>query len=266
MNSSRGAETPAELMRVSKRFGRNGTGRTALDEVSFRAEAGRLHLLLGPSGSGKTTLLTLMAGLQRPTSGTVVLFGRSLGEYSPGALQQLRAQSIGFVFQDFQLIDSLGVDQNIEMVLKFAGCSRVQARRRVRELLAQFGIGYLHTRRPASLSQGEKQRVALARAVANQAPLILADEPTASLESRQGLEVIHLLRDYAHVQGRCVIVASHDLRLTEFADTVHLLDDGILRPWDGPQGGYRPPQGSAPVRAAGLASETESAFTGGADR
>jgi putative ABC transport system ATP-binding protein len=228
---------PVRLIGVCKWFEKEGTGRPVLNEVSFCAEAGRLHLLLGPSGSGKTTLLTMMAGLQRPTAGHVVLFGRPLAEYSPNALQQLRARSIGFVFQDFQLIDSLAVHQNIALVLKFAGHSNVQARRRAGDLLEQFGIGHLRKRWPASLSQGEKQRVAVARAVANRPGLVIADEPTASLESTQGLGVIHLLRDYARLWGQCVIVASHDLRLADYADTVQRLDDGNLRPWDGSNSG-----------------------------
>jgi putative ABC transport system ATP-binding protein len=188
---------------------------------------------MGPSGSGKTTLLTMMAGLQRPTSGTVVLFGKRLTEYSPVDLQQLRAKSMGFVFQDFQLIDSLSVYQNIALVLKFAGRSGRDARRVVADLLERFGITDLRDRRPGKLSQGEKQRVAVARAVANKAQLIIADEPTASLESTQGLGVINLLRDYARQQQRCVIVASHDLRLVEYADTVQRIEDGVLRSSNG---------------------------------
>jgi putative ABC transport system ATP-binding protein len=200
-----------------------------LDSVSFKAQTGQLHLLMGPSGSGKTTLLTMMAGLQRPTSGTVVLFGKRLTDYSPVDLQQLRARTMGFVFQDFQLIDSLNVFQNIALVLKFAGRSGSGARRMVDELLERFGIAYLRDRRPVKLSQGEKQRVAVARAVANNARLIIADEPTASLESAQGLGVIGLLRNYARHEQRCVIVASHDLRLVEYADTVQRIEDGVLR-------------------------------------
>lgn len=227
------ATCPVELSRVSKWFEKETSDRPVLNEVCFTGEAGRLHLLLGPSGSGKTTLLTMMAGLQRPTSGEVILFGRPLADYSPAELQRLRARSIGFVFQDFQLIDSFDVFDNLALVLKFAGRSKVQTRRTVDILLEQFGIGHLRKRRPAGLSQGEKQRVAVARAVANRPGLIIADEPTASLESSQALDVFHLLRDYAHLERQCVIVASHDLRLAEHADTVQRLEDGILRPWNG---------------------------------
>lgn len=216
------------LAHVSKWFGHNGEGSKVLDEICFTAKPAHLHLILGPSGSGKTTLLTLMAGLQRPSAGSVFLFGRDVTEFTAEDLREMRARSIGFVFQDFQLIDSLTVYQNIALVLKFAGRSRAQARKTIQELLAQFDITYLQDRKPWNLSHGEKQRVAIVRAVANQPQLIIADEPTASLESTQGLDVIHLLRDYAREYGRSVIVASHDLRLAGYADTVQRIQDGIL--------------------------------------
>jgi putative ABC transport system ATP-binding protein len=224
-------EYPVRLVRVSKRFADGRAGTAALQDISFAAEAGSLHLFLGPSGSGKTTLLTLMAGLQRPTSGEVILFGREVESYGARALQTLRARALGFMFQEFHLIDSLSVQQNVSLVLRFAGSTRLESRRRVLSLLNQLGIAHLKDRFPVHLSQGEKQRVALARALANHAALVIADEPTASLESTQGLEAIQLLGDYAHREGHCVIVASHDLRLARHADSVHHLDDGILRPW-----------------------------------
>jgi len=169
-----------------------------------------------------------MAGLQQPSTGRVILFGRDLTEFTASELREVRARSIGFVFQDFQLIESLTVHQNIALVLKFAGRPRIQAREKIRELLARFDITYLQDRRPGNLSHGEKQRVAIARAIANEPQLIIADEPTASLESAQGLDVIHLLRDYARDDGRCVIVASHDLRLAGYADTAQYIEDGTL--------------------------------------
>jgi putative ABC transport system ATP-binding protein len=219
---------PVELVDVSKSFGVEGQLQVALDRISLRAECGELHLLLGPSGSGKTTLLTLIAGLQPPDSGSIRLFGKELDGCSPGRLQRLRARSIGFVFQDFQLIDSLTVTQNIALVLRFAGASWRKALERAQELLHRFGLTSLQQRQPQRLSQGEKQRVAIIRAVANDAPLVLADEPTASLESQQGMEIIGLLKDLARAQGRCVIVASHDLRWQSYADHVWHLHDGRL--------------------------------------
>ena len=219
---------PVSLNQVTRLFGANGLRTAAIRNVSLEVNRGELLLLLGPSGSGKTTLLTLMAGLLEPTSGTVSLFGRNIGEYSSRELQRHRARRVGFVFQTFHLIESLTVTENVMMVLRFAGKSRSEARQHALGLLKQFQIGHLAARLPAGLSQGEKQRVAVARAIANDAELIIADEPTASLETKQGFDIIHLLHDYAKVHDRCVVVASHDLRIVEFADRVMRLEDGVL--------------------------------------
>jgi putative ABC transport system ATP-binding protein len=135
---------------------------------------------------------------------------------------------MGFVFQTFRLIESLSALQNVAMVLEFAGRSHREAHHRARELLSQLGVGHLAKRKPGRFSQGEKQRVAIARAMANSPSLILADEPTACLESEQGLEIIRLLHKYASEGYGCVFVASHDLRLSEYADRVYHLQDGTL--------------------------------------
>jgi len=215
---------------LSKFFGANEHQTAAVRDVTLQAHAGEIILLLGPSGSGKTTLLTLLAGLSRPTSGRVLLFGKDIESYASRELQQVRARRIGFIFQTFLLIDSLTALENIEIVLRFNGKGRGERRRRARELLLEFGIGHLERKFPQTMSQGEKQRVAIARAIGNDASLILADEPTGSLETRQGFGVIELLRRLAKDQGRCVIVASHDLRLREFADRIVRLEDGCLQP------------------------------------
>ena len=151
-------------------------------------------LLLGPSGSGKTTFLTLMAGMQGPTSGEVYLFGKQTGEYSQRDLQIIRAKRIGFVFQTFYLIDSLTVVQNVIMVMKFAGASRDMAKKTAMAYLDKFGVSHLANSLPSKISQGEKQRVAIARALVNGAELIIADEPTGSLASQQGMEIVELLK------------------------------------------------------------------------
>jgi putative ABC transport system ATP-binding protein len=228
MTGIEGMSTVVKLDCVSKIFGSNGNRTFAVRDVSLEASCGELVLLLGPSGSGKTTLLTLMAGLVEPTSGTVSIFGENIEDYTSGQLQRLRATRIGFVFQTFHLIDSLNVIENVALVLRFAGKTRTQAKRRARELLEQFHIEHLFRKFPANLSQGEKQRVAVARAIANGAELIIADEPTASLETKQGFDIIRLLHEYAKERNRCVIVASHDLRIVEFADRVLRLEDGVV--------------------------------------
>jgi putative ABC transport system ATP-binding protein len=216
------------LDHVTKTF--NGTipGTTAVREVSFETRPGEMVLLLGPSGSGKTTLLTLIAGLARPTTGTVFLFGKRIEDFPAAVLQRTRAERIGFIFQTFLLIDSLTAAENIEMVLRFTGKRKAERSRKTRELLRELGIEDLADRFPRTMSQGEKQRVAIARAAANDAALIIADEPTGSLETKQGFDIIRLLHRQAKARNAAVIVASHDLRLKEFADRTLGLQDGTL--------------------------------------
>lgn len=228
MTGTEEKSAPVRLDSVTKIFGSNGNRTAAVRDVSLAASSGELVLLLGPSGSGKTTLLTLMAGLVEPTSGKVSLFGKDILDYSSKELQKLRAARMGFVFQTFHLIDSLNVIENVTLVLRFGGKTKAQAKKQAGELLEQFHIGNLFRKFPANLSQGEKQRVAVARAIANGAELIIADEPTASLETKQGFDIIRLLHKYAKERNRCVIVASHDLRIVEFADRVLRLEDGVV--------------------------------------
>jgi putative ABC transport system ATP-binding protein len=226
-----GFATPGPVTRlekVTKIFNDSGQPTTAVREVSLEARRGEMVLLLGPSGSGKTTLLTLIAGLTRPTSGSISLFGKNVEEYSATELQSLRAERIGFVFQTFLLIDSLTATENIEIVLRFNRKRRAERAAKTQALLGELGIEHLARRFPRAMSQGEKQRVAIARAIANDAELLIADEPTGSLETRQAVDIIALLHDQAKRRSATVIVASHDLRLKEFADRTLRLQDGML--------------------------------------
>jgi putative ABC transport system ATP-binding protein len=228
MNTIEPMAPVVRLDNVSKVFNSNEGGTIAVQAVTLEARRGELLLLLGPSGSGKTTLLALAAGLLKPTSGRVLLFGKKIESYSAAKLQDLRANRVGFIFQTFLLIESLTVSENVEVVLRFTRKSKHEARRRAGSLLKLFHIEHLAQKFPLSLSQGEKQRVAIARAIANGAGLILADEPTGSLESKQGFDIIRLLHDYAKFEQGCVIVASHDLRLVDCADRVVRMEDGKL--------------------------------------
>ncbi len=222
-----------ELVDVSKSFGTHSHKTAALRHASLGLFPGELVSLLGPSGSGKTTLLTLMTGLLKPTSGTVVLFGKVLASYTSKELQRLRARRIGFVFQTFNLIDSLTVLENVMVALRFGGKSVFEARRRAARLLEETNVAHLAKKFPATLSQGEKQRVALARAMANQADLIVADEPTASLDTANGRQIVQLLYGHAKKSGKCVVVATHDLRVTHCADRHFLIQDGVLSQSEG---------------------------------
>lgn len=216
------------LRGIGKRYRSNGHEYTALAGIDFDAHAGRLALLLGPSGSGKTTLLTVAAGFVEATEGTVSLFGHAPAAYRDGDLQRLRASRIGFVFQTFLLIDALTVAENIALQLRFSGRRGETIRRRAMEALEHVDIAGLADKRPPQLSHGERQRAAIARALATGAELLIADEPTASLDRTQGEAIIRLLHSCAADDGVCVIVASHDPRLRDFAHDIHHLENGRM--------------------------------------
>lgn len=200
----------------------------ALNHVSFQAGAGELILLLGPSGSGKSTMLTLLAGLQGPTEGSIHLFGKNIRAYSPREMQTLRARKIGFIFQTFHLIDTLSVLENVMLVMRFAKMDRRESRDRAMCYLERFGIDRFAGASPVHLSQGEKQRVAVARALSADAKLIIGDEPTGSLASEQGMEIVRLISESVKTENRCAILASHDERISFFAHRVIRLRDGRI--------------------------------------
>lgn len=218
------------LEHVSKTYSSDGQSMQAVTDVSLEIRQGEFMLFLGPSGSGKTTILTLLAGFVRPTSGIVKLGGTNTSGAHPDDLQRDRARSMGFVFQDFLLIEALTVLENVVIVQEFCGTGRREARANALALLNRLGVGHLASRFPSSLSHGEQQRVAIARALANNAGIILADEPTASLESRQAGEIAQIFRRLVTDEGRAVVVASHDLRLRDHAQRiVHLRDGRVER-------------------------------------
>ncbi|MFZ2865444.1 MAG: ATP-binding cassette domain-containing protein, partial [Ignavibacteriaceae bacterium] len=175
-----------------------------------------------------TTLLTLIAGLLKPSEGIISLFGKTIDSFTVSELQKLRAEKIGFIFQTFLLIDSLTALQNVELVLRFASKSKREVRRIAENIFRELNIEYLAHKLPTTMSQGEKQRVAVARAIANNADLILADEPTASLDTENGSIIIEWLNTYAKANNKCVIVVSHDLRLKEYAHRIIYLEDGRI--------------------------------------
>jgi putative ABC transport system ATP-binding protein len=216
------------LQNVTKIYGTGKTAVRAVDDVNLRVAAGELILILGPSGAGKTTLLSLIGGLLQPTSGTVHVAGRDLGQLSSAALADVRLRQIGFVFQFFQLFDALTARENVEVPLRLVGHNISEARQQAEMLLERFGLRRRLSHRPQDLSGGEKQRVALARALALRPPLIIADEPTGSLDSRNGEEVIRLLRQLVDEEQRTVLVASHDQRIAQVATRVLQCEDGRL--------------------------------------
>jgi len=239
MNEQENMCTLVVLSGVTKVFGAGEQRVNALDHISLTVRSGELLLVMGPSGSGKTTLLSMMAGLAKPTEGIIRLFGRDVVSFSPRELQQLRARRMGFIFQTFLLIDALTVLENVTLAMRFAGHGRREASRLGMDLLARLGMETRARHFPPALSQGEKQRVAAARAMARDTELILADEPTGSLDSQQGFLIIRLLSDHARIENRCVVVVSHDQRLADFADRIVHLEDGRIRSIENGQGSDR---------------------------
>ncbi|MCP4706865.1 MAG: ABC transporter ATP-binding protein [candidate division Zixibacteria bacterium] len=218
-----------KIENVSKDYSYNGNSATVIKNISLNIKRGELLLILGPSGSGKTTLLTIIAGLLPPSTGDLFLFGKNILEYTKKELQKLRASKIGFVFQTFNLIDAISSLDNIALCGRFAGKSKSDSTKMAKQISRSINIENLNDKFPSNLSQGEKQRVAVARAFINQPELILADEPTASLESSQGLNIIRLLHKYSRQQNKSVVVVSHDRRICQYADRIINIQDGKIQ-------------------------------------
>ena len=199
----------------------------AVDGVSISVERGEFVALLGQSGSGKSTLLNLLAGLDRPTSGSVLVQGRDLAKMSSEELAGYRRDVVGMVFQSFHLIPSMTITENVELPMRFAEVERAERARRVRQSLERVGLGHRLEHRPSELSGGEQQRVSLARALANRPRLLLADEPTGNLDSRTGEDILNLIRDLSLSMGMTVVMVTHERALAErFAQRLIFLGDG----------------------------------------
>ena len=211
-------------------FGEGDARVRALRGVSATFERGTLSLVMGPSGSGKTTLLSLLGCLLSPDEGTVFVDGVAVNELSGNEKTILRRKKISFVFQAFRLLHSLSAIDNVALGLEIRDGKRAETMVMARELLVQFGLGDKLNREPSGLSPGEKQRVAIARALAGNPPILLADEPTASLDAEAGKNICQILRSQVDQNGRTVVVVSHDPRWKEFADRTITLNDGQIKP------------------------------------
>ena len=218
-----------QVEHVSKVYGAGQTLVKAVQDVSLTVAPGEIVLIMGPSGSGKTTLLSMLGALLRPSEGRLTLNGEDLTAAGEGRLPGIRLHQFGFIFQDFNLLSALSALENVAIVAQLAGLRNGAAREKASRVLESLGLGARLGFLPEKLSGGEKQRVAIARALVNDPALILADEPTANLDSKIGHEIMQVLRRIAKEQGRSVVIVSHDQRIKDIADRVLWLEDGRFK-------------------------------------
>jgi putative ABC transport system ATP-binding protein len=223
-------ESIIQLTGVSKTYGAGARATAALRNLTLQIAPGEFVSLMGPSGSGKTTLLNLMAGLDTPSAGRVVVDGMDLGSLADHELADLRLRAIGFVFQSFNLMPALTVEENVAWPLEFSGCGRADVRRRAADALARVGVTDREGRYPGELSGGEQQRVAIARAIATAPRILLADEPTGNLDSLTGQSILDLLRALNVADGVTVVMVTHNVLAAAYGHrTLELHDGAIVR-------------------------------------
>jgi putative ABC transport system ATP-binding protein len=214
---------------VSKVYGSGASATRALDSVDLDVQRGEVLLMLGPSGSGKTTLLSIMGAILQATSGSVRLDGQEIVGMRESLLPDIRLRNIGFIFQGFNLFPALTAQENVEISLSLKGVRSGQARSEARRLLESVGLADKLKSYPADLSGGQKQRVAIARALAGDPKIILADEPTAALDSTSGRVVMELLTSLARERGRAVVIVTHDSRVLHYGSRTVEIADGRIQ-------------------------------------
>ena len=218
--------TVIETKNLVRIFGKDETKVTALDHVNVNIEKGEFTAIIGPSGSGKTTLLQLIGGLDEPDEGDVLLSGTNIANMSGTELSDFRRDHIGFIFQSYNLIPVLSAEENIEYIMLIQGVPEQQRKNRVQEMLALVGLEGLGDRRPAQLSGGQQQRVAVARAMASKPDIILADEPTANLDSATGIALLEVMRELNEQMNMTFVFSTHDQKIMDRADRLIHLEDG----------------------------------------
>jgi putative ABC transport system ATP-binding protein len=221
-----------ETKNLTKIYGEGQVEVVAMSDVTFSLKRGEVCALVGPSGAGKSTLLTIIALINSPTSGEVIIGNQQVlaGPVSKVNLREYRRKYIGYVLQKANLIPFLTATQNVQLALEINDVAAKQAKSRAKELLDLLEVGHRGDNLPHMLSGGEQQRVAVARALANNPVLVLADEPTAALDSRRGRQVMELFRKIAHDHGTTVLVATHDHRALDVFDRILEMEDGMLKP------------------------------------
>ena len=213
---------------IKKYYSGNGVEVKAVRGIDLNIKSGEFSAIVGPSGSGKTTFLNVISGLDNPTEGNVWLKGKLLSEMSGRELSDFRRDNIGFIFQAYNLIPVLKVEENIEYIMLLQGIEKVERHRRVLEILEYVGLEGLENRKPPQLSGGQQQRVAIARAMVSRPALILADEPTANLDSKTGADLLDMMRDLNKKTGMTFLFSTHDRMVMERALRVITLKDGLV--------------------------------------
>jgi len=213
---------------IVKEFGSGATRIRVLHGIDLDIETGSMTYIVGPSGCGKTTLISVIAGILSAEAGEVELFGTRLGSLGNSRLARFRAETIGFIFQQFNLLPALSATENASVPLLVKGASESKATRKARDLLAAVGLEDHLDKFPAELSGGQQQRVAIARALVHEPRLVISDEPTASLDAHAGQSAMELLREHALRPDRAVIVVTHDHRIFRFADRIVRMSDGRI--------------------------------------
>jgi putative ABC transport system ATP-binding protein len=217
-----------EVRNLVKTFMLDGATINAVDNVSFQVESGEFVALVGPSGSGKTTLLSILAALLTPSSGQVLIDGQELAKMNEKQRVKLRREKIGFTFQSNNLIPFLTAQENVEFMLRLNGALDKEGRLRSTELLTRLGLNERLHNLPAQMSGGQQQRVAIARALIHQPAVVLADEPTASLDTERAFQVVETFAHLIHENNRAGVIVTHDLRMCQYVDRVLQMQDGKL--------------------------------------
>ena len=223
------SENVLETCVVTKTYQVDNNTIKAVDGVSIGVEAGEFTAIVGPSGSGKTTLLAMLAGLLSPTEGGIVINGENLTRMNESQLTKFRRERVGFTFQASNLVPYLTVQENVELMLKLNGKLDRAGRERAEELLTKLGLGDRLKNLPSQLSGGQQQRVAIARALIHNPDIVLADEPTASLDTERAYQVVETLAGLIRAQQLAGIMVTHDLRMTEYVDKIIQMQDGTVK-------------------------------------
>jgi ABC-type lipoprotein export system ATPase subunit len=224
-----------DFVGVSKEYVIDGKPVKALSSITFSVKEGEVAVIIGPSGAGKTTVLNVIAGLEMPSQGDVRVLGLDLTASTEQSLSAFRSANVGFIFQSYNLVSTLTAEENVELMMELAGRSDSGRNEMLTaDLIGMVGLADRAKHLPAQLSGGEQQRVAIARAMANDPPLILADEPTGNLDQKTGLEVVNLLARLRQEKGKTLVITTHDDRIVSMADVIYRLENGGLESVDRP--------------------------------